>query len=100
MTNSNFTGNGVNLIKEPNIDLSNLRIRKLTPTECMKLMGFTEKDTNALREIGLSDAAIYHCCGDSIVVTVLVSIFSNLLNNLNTHEFIINKYVEENILKW
>ena len=76
-----------------------LRIRKLTPTECMKLMGFTEKDTNALREIGSSDAAIYHCCGDSIVVTVLVSIFSNLLNNLNTHEFIINKYVEENILK-
>ena len=75
-----------------------LRIRKLTPTECMKLMGFTKADTQALREIGLSDAAIYHCCGDSIVVTVLVAIFSNLINELNTHEQIINNYVEKEIL--
>ena len=82
----------------PNVALSNLRIRKLTPTECMKLMSFTKKDTDAMREIGLSDAAIYHCAGDSIVSTVLVAIFSNLLNELNSHEDIINNYVEKEIL--
>ena len=87
----------LNTIDKPVVK-NNLRIRKLTPAECMKLMSFTKKDTDAMREIGLSDAAIYHCAGDSIVSTVLVAIFSNLLNELNSHEKIINDYVEKEIL--
>ena len=87
----------LNTIDRP-IVKNDLRIRKLVPVETMKLMGFTRKDTQAMRDIGLSDAAIYHCAGDSIVSTVLVGIFSNLINDLNSHEQIINDYVEKEIL--
>lgn len=72
--------------------LSNLRIRKLTPKECMCLMGFTDEDYQALVEIGLSDQAIYHCAGDSIVTTCLVGIFGQMFG-VNTTE-IIENYVE------
>lgn len=55
------------------------RLRKLTPLECMRLMGFSDKDEQAMRSIGMSDSAIYHCAGDSIVVDVLMDIFKELL---------------------
>ena len=48
-----------------------MTIRKLTPKECMKLMGFEEKDYQAMRDIGMSDSQIYHCAGDSIITTCL-----------------------------
>lgn len=56
-----------------------LRIRKLTEGECMRLMGFEEKDTESMRDAGLSKSAIYHCAGDSIVSTCLVALFGELL---------------------
>lgn len=59
--------------------MNNLRIRKLVPLECLKLMGFEEKDYQAMRDIGMSDSQIYHCAGDSIVVTVLMALFGQLL---------------------
>lgn len=55
------------------------KFRKLTPLECMRLMGFNDKDEQAMRSIGMSDSAIYHCAGDSIVVDVLMDIFKELL---------------------
>ena len=59
--------------------MNDLRIRKLTEGECMRLMGFEEKDTLACKEKGLSKANIYHQSGDSIVTTVLAGIFGELL---------------------
>lgn len=53
-----------------------LSIRKLTPLECYKLMGFEEKDFNSCREFG--DAALYHVAGDSIITTVLVAIIGSM----------------------
>ena len=76
---------------------SNLRIRKLTPKECMRLMGFSNEDYEAMREIGMSDSAIYHIAGDSIVVSVLMALFSQVVNEEEKHEEIINKYVEEKV---
>lgn len=55
------------------------RLRKLTPLECMRLMGFSDNDEQSMRSIGMSDSAIYHCAGDSIVVDVLMDIFKELL---------------------
>lgn len=57
----------------------NLRIRKLVPLETMKLMGFERKDEQAMRQVGMSDSAIYHCAGDSIIVTCLMAIFGKML---------------------
>lgn len=69
-----------------------LRIRKLTPCECIKLMGFERKDYESLVEYGLSDSAIYHCAGDSIVTTSLVGLFGTMTNK--DYEQIIKDYVE------
>lgn len=77
---------------------SNLRIRKLTPLETMRLMGFTDEDYQAMRDIGMSDAAIYHMAGDSIVVTVLISIFSQLMSE-DKHISIVNEYIKKGIIE-
>lgn len=55
------------------------KLRKLTPLECMRLMGFSDKDEQAMRSIGMSDSAIYHCAGDSIVVDVLMDLFGEMM---------------------
>ena len=56
---------------------THLRIRKLTPCECIKLMGFEKCDYEAMRDIDMTDMQIYHCAGDSIVVTVLMGFLAN-----------------------
>lgn len=57
-----------------------LRIRKLTEGECMRLMGFEAKDTEACKKAGLSRANIYHAAGDSLVTTVMVGLLGSLLD--------------------
>ena len=49
------------------------RIRKLTPRECLRLMGF--KDSF---KIVVSDTAIYQQAGNSIVVDVLIALLKQL----------------------
>lgn len=56
----------------------NLRIRKLTPKECWRLMGFDDSDFEKARVIN-SDAQLYKQCGNSIVVNCLEAIFKKLL---------------------
>ena len=55
----------------------NLRIRKLTPKECFRLMGVKDEDSDKLGH--LSNATKYHLAGDSIVVNVLQAIFKSIL---------------------
>ena len=74
-----------------------MRIRKLIPLETAKLMGFTKEDYQAMRDIGMSDSAIFHMCGDSIITTVLVSILNPFVNDEHKHIDIVNKYVEKEI---
>ena len=76
-----------------------LRIRKLTPLECMRLMGFGNQDYKAMREINMSDMAIYHMTGDSIVVCVLIAIFYPLLFNDNNYKEIIKNYIAKEIVE-
>ena len=55
-----------------------LRIRKLTPKECVRLMGFSDQDYEVMKQVN-SDSQIYKQCGNSIVVDVLMAIFKELL---------------------
>lgn len=80
-------------------NMEQLRIRKLTPKECLRLMGFTDKDYQALVDIGLSNSAIYHVAGDSIITTCLGSIFLMFKSDNGSHEQIINDYVENKIIE-
>lgn len=54
------------------------RIRKLTATECFRLMGMNDKDIQAIQEAGISLTQQYKMAGNSIVITVLEEIFRNL----------------------
>lgn len=57
---------------------SGLRIRKLSPRECWRLMGFGDEDFDKARGIGTSDTQLYKQAGNSIVVNVLEAVFKNL----------------------
>lgn len=59
-------------------DLSNLRIRKLTPRECGRLMGVRDEDIDKIMK-NQSNSKAYHLFGDSIVVDVLMAIFKELI---------------------
>lgn len=52
------------------------RIRKLTPRECFRLMGFTDNDFDKIH--GISNTQLYKMAGNSIVVNVLEAIFKQL----------------------
>ena len=57
-----------------------LRIRKLTPKECFRLMGFDDRDIDILIDNGISNTQLYKMAGNSIVVDVLEEIYVELLN--------------------
>ena len=56
-----------------------MRIRKLTPRECWRLMGFSDEDFDKAKAAGISDTQLYKQAGNSIVVDVLMAIFKELL---------------------
>lgn len=66
-------GEGIKILQN-----NDYRIRKLTPLECWRLMGFRDLDYYAAKSIGTSNAQLYKQAGNSIVVTILEAIFKNL----------------------
>ena len=55
------------------------KIRRLTPLECWRLMGFDDSDFYKAKETGISDTQLYKQAGNSIVVNVLEEIIKKLL---------------------
>ena len=55
-----------------------MRIRKLTPRECWRLMGFGDEDFDKAKAVPTSDTQLYKQAGNSIVVNVLEAVFKNL----------------------
>lgn len=60
------------------IDKKQYRIRKLTPKECMKLMGFQDEDIQRVKNIGMSDTQMYKQSGNGIVCNCVELIFEHL----------------------
>ena len=54
------------------------RIRKLTPKECWRLMGFNDEDFEKAEKVN-SNTQLYKQAGNSIVVNVLEAILFNLI---------------------
>jgi len=54
------------------------RIRKLTPKECWRLMGFTDEDFHKAEKVN-SNTQLYKQAGNSIAVLVLESIFKQMM---------------------
>ena len=55
-----------------------LRIRKLTPKECWRLMGFADEEFEKAEKVN-SNSQLYKQAGNSICVPVLIAILNNLL---------------------
>ena len=53
-------------------------VRKLTPKECWRLMGFDDTDIDNCSSVGMSNTQLYKQAGNSIVVNVLQAIFRAL----------------------
>lgn len=64
----------------------NFRIRKLTPRECFRLMGVSDKDIDKIQQTGISNSQQYKLAGNSIVVNVLQAIFGNLFAGKDEHQ--------------
>ena len=60
------------------VDNVKWRVRKLTPKECWRLMGFSDKDCKHASKY-VSNSALYKQAGNSIVTSCLVAIFYSLL---------------------
>lgn len=57
------------------------RLRKLTPRECLRLMGFCDSF-----KIVVADTSMYQQAGNSIVVDVLIAIMTKILNSIDFEE--------------
>lgn len=55
-----------------------IRIRKLTPRETFRLMGFSDENFDAAQKAGISNSQLYKQAGNSIVVDVLYYIYAEL----------------------
>lgn len=66
--------------------VESFRVRKLTPKECYRLMGFTDEQFDKSQAFS-SDSQLYKQAGNSIVVDVLYYIFGKLFE-VNIENFI------------
>lgn len=58
--------------------INNYKIRKLTPLECWRLMGFSDNNFYAAQKVN-SNSQLYKQAGNSIIVDVLEHIFRGML---------------------
>ena len=61
------------------LDLKKPSIRKLTPKECWRLMGYTDEDFDSAKNAGVSNSQLYKQAGNAIVKQVLMAIFKQML---------------------
>ena len=54
------------------------RIRKLTPTECFRLMDVYDEDIEKMKQAGIAKTNLYKLAGNSIVVSCMFHIFRKL----------------------
>ena len=67
-----------NLVLETNTFVEKYRIRKLTPKECWRLMGFKDEQFLKAEQV-CSNSQLYKQAGNSIVVNVMEEIFKNII---------------------
>lgn len=72
-SNTLLTGCNVGVITD------DLKIRKLTPRECMRLQGVNDQVTDKLIASGISDTQIYRGAGDACTVNVIYEIAKRLI---------------------
>jgi len=64
------------VVKDPNELIS---IRRLTPRECWRLMGWKDDDINKVMDGSISNTQLYKMAGNSIVVSCLVELIKSII---------------------
>ena len=54
------------------------RIRKLTPTECFRLMDVDDNDIEKMKRAGIAKTNLYKLAGNSIVISCMYHLFRKL----------------------
>ena len=75
----NNVGISITTCYNPNYLDNNLRIRKLTPKECFRLMNVKDEDFEKCAK-NQSDSSLYHLAGDSICSNILMALFGEMLD--------------------
>ena len=57
---------------------SKRRVRKLTPTECYRLMGFRDEDIDKCYDLKVSDSQLYAQAGNSIITNCIALLMEHL----------------------
>lgn len=99
--NKNGTSNTLTTVQKDNYLVEpEFRIRKLTPLEYWRLMGFNDDDFHKAKNTGLSDTQLYKQAGNSIVVQVLEGVFRQLFIEGETMDidFDTNPITEEEVI--
>lgn len=79
-------GKGWTFVKTEDGRLAWIRIRKLTPRECFRLMDVDEHYIDKIQAAGISDSQQYKMAGNSICVCVMEKgIFYNLFSEEETY---------------
>lgn len=75
---------------------TNLRIRKLTSRECLRLMGWNDEQIDKIQACGISCSQQYKQAGNGIVVQVLEAIFKELfLKETRYEQLSLFDFIEE-----
>lgn len=69
-------GGNIHYFEDP---MNDNRVRKFTPRECWRLMGFSDEEFDKAASVN-SNSQLYKQAGNSIVVSVLENIFKNLFD--------------------
>lgn len=87
VNNTGISGTITTRVSDSNLThiINDLRIRKLTPKECWRLMGFDDTDFEKAAKVN-SNAQLYKQAGNSIVVNVLEAILTNLFTKVEKEE--------------
>lgn len=79
-------GKGWQFVMTEDGRLAWIRLRKLTPRECFRLMDVDEDKIDKLLNAGISDSQCYKLAGNSIVVACMEGIFLNLFSEQETEQ--------------
>ena len=68
----------IKILEDPEVKKTQYRIRKLTPKECWRLMGYTDEDYEKAAAVN-SNTQLYKQAGNAIVKQVLMAIFRQMI---------------------
>jgi DNA (cytosine-5)-methyltransferase 1 len=68
------------------VDDMSLRIRKLTPKECMRLQGVSDETTDKLIDAGISDTRLYFAAGDAVTVNVAYEVAKKMKSVMDARD--------------